>query len=190
VTIDEELALLEDHVRRLKVEYDMYFGGGLRRAPADLDWRVQSLIKKYTDTQKKLNSSQRFKYNGAVQRYAVYSDLWRQKLRIKEEGYRRPQDALLGIQGLRFETDNPSVAPAKRSVVLSFTDSPELEGIQELYEAMQSGAGGGAPASLEALTAFLRTKTKAIQNTYGCSAVKYTVEVKDGRVRIKAAPKP
>ena len=100
MTTDEELAFFEDSVRRLKVEYDIYFGGGSRRAPTELDWRVQGLIKKYSDSQR-LSSPQRFKYNTVVQRYAIYSDLWRQKLRIKEEGYRRPQDALLGIQGLR-----------------------------------------------------------------------------------------
>ena len=84
MTIDEELALLEDHVRRLKVEYEIYFNGGSRKAPTDLDWRVQGMIKKYSDSQK--DSPQRFKYNTVVQRYATYSDLWRQKLRIREEG--------------------------------------------------------------------------------------------------------
>jgi hypothetical protein len=193
VTIDEELTLLEDNVRRLKVEYDIYFGGGSRRAPTDLDWRVQGLIKKYSDSQK-LNASQRFKYNTVVQRYATYSDLWRQKLRIREEGYRRPQDALLGIQGLRPVQADPSpqragssVAPPKRSAVVLFADSDELAGIRELYETIQSG-GGNARGSLEAFAAFLRDKTKEIQNTYGCSGVKYTVEVKNGRAQIKAKP--
>ena len=192
MTPDEELTFLEECVRRLKVEYDVYFGGGSRRAPTDLDWRVQALIKKYSDSQK-LTSQQRFKYNTVVQRYATYSDLWRQKLRIREEGYRRPQDALLGIQGLRSVEAAPSpqraVTPPKQVAVLLFADSDELEGIRELYQAIQSGGGGNkARGSLEAFAAFLRAKTKEIQNTYGCSGVKYTVEVKNGRAQIKAAP--
>ena len=93
MTIDEELTFLEENVRRLKVEYDIYFGGGSRRAPTDLDWRVQGLIKKYSDSAEAA-SPQRFKYNTVVQRYATYRrSPWRQKLRIREEGYRRPQDA-------------------------------------------------------------------------------------------------
>ena len=202
MTTDEELAFFEDSVRRLKVEYDIYFGGGSRRAPTELDWRVQGLIKKYSDSQR-LSSPQRFKYNTVVQRYAIYSDLWRQKLRIKEEGYRRPQDALLGIQGLRTveasqspqgtglagDPDQSAVAPPKQSAVLLFADSDELDGIRWLYETMQSSGGEGkARGSLEAFAAFLRAKTKEIQNTYGCSGVKYTVEVKNGRAQIKARP--
>jgi hypothetical protein len=226
VTIDEELNFLEENVRRLKVEYDVYFGGGARKAPTDLEWRVQGLIKKYSDSQK-LTAQQRFKYNTMVQRYGTYSDLWRQKLRIREEGYRRPQDALLGIQGLRpaqtdpspqqaglagdpdpspqraglagdpdpspqraglaGDPDSPAVAPPRQSAVLLFADSDELVGIRELYETIQSG-GGNARGSLEAFAAFLRDKTKEIQNTYGCSGVKYTVEVKNGRAQIKARP--
>ena len=215
MTTDEELTFFEDSVRRLKVEYDIYFGGGSRRAPTELDWRVQGLIKKYSDSQR-LSSPQRFKYNTVVQRYAIYSDLWRQKLRIKEEGYRRPQDALLGIQGLRTveasqspqgtglagdpdqspqraglagDPDQSAVAPPKQSAVLLFADSDESDGIRWLYETMQSSGGEGkARGSLEAFAAFLRAKTKEIQNNYGCSGVKYTVEVKNGRAQIKARP--
>ena len=42
-----------------------------------------------------------------AQRYAVYSDLWRKKSRIREEGYRRPQDALLSVQGVRLAEEEP-----------------------------------------------------------------------------------
>ena len=100
MTVDEELSILDDTVRRLKVEYDIYFGGGSKKPPTDTEWRAQSLIKKYSDSGK-LSFAQRFKYNSIVQRYSLYADLWRQKMKIKEEGYRRPQDAVLGIAGMR-----------------------------------------------------------------------------------------
>ncbi len=69
------------------------------------------------------------------------------------------------------------------------SDSAELDGIRELYERMQRGSGQ-ARGSLEAFAAFLRNKTREIQNAYGCSSVKYTVEVKNGRAQIKARPNP
>ena len=98
MTVDEELNVLEEVVRRLKIEYDVFFGGGSKKPPSDTEWRVQNLIRKYSDSSK-LSYAQRFKYNGIVQRYSLFSDLWRQKMKIKEEGYRRPQDAVLGISG-------------------------------------------------------------------------------------------
>jgi hypothetical protein len=188
VTTDEEITFLEDNVRRLKVEYDIYFGGGSRRAPTDLDWRVQGMIKKHSDSHK-LTMEQRFKYNAVVQRYAVYSDLWRQKLRIKEEGYRRPQDALLGVQGVRPVAGDAPATVSKSSAVLLFAGGDETKSIQELYAPIQGATSKGkAGGTLEAFTAFLRAKTWEIQNCYGCSGVKYTVEVKNGRAQIKAKP--
>jgi hypothetical protein len=193
VTIDEELNHLEDCIRRLKVEYDIYFGGGGKKVPNDLEWRVRSLIKKFSDSQR-LSAQQRFHYNTMVERYAIYSDLWRQKLRIKEEGYRRPQDAMLGIQGLRSLNETKPPAPKAHSVVLTFAESDELESIRELYRLLgDRGASSThrapeAGQSIESFAAFLRGKTRQLQSRYGCRGVEYTVQVKDGRARIKARP--
>ena len=59
-----------------------------------------SLLRKFSDGGR-MSFQQRFRYNEMAQRYAIYSDLWRKKGRIREEGYRRPQDALLSVQGVR-----------------------------------------------------------------------------------------
>ena len=105
LAIDEELSLLEDQLRRLKMEYDMYFGGGSKKPPAEIEWKVKNLLKKFSDGNR-MNYAQRFRYTTIQQRYALYNALWQQKLVIKEEGYRRPQDAVLGIQGLRTDEEH------------------------------------------------------------------------------------
>src|SRR6516225_2372187 len=102
LTVDEELSVLEDQMRRLKVEYDIYFGGGSKKPPADIEWKVKNLLRKMSDGTR-MSYSQRFRFSTLQQRYALYNTQWQQKLQIKEEGYRRPQDAMLGIQGLREE---------------------------------------------------------------------------------------
>ena len=60
-----------------------------------------AVVRKFSDGQR-MNFAQRYRYNEMAQRYAVLSDLWRKKSRIREEGYRRPQDALLSVQGVRL----------------------------------------------------------------------------------------
>jgi hypothetical protein len=200
LTVDEELGLLDDAVRRLKVEYDIFFGGGSKKPPTDSDWRVQSLIKKYSDSQK-LSFAQRFRYNTIVQRYAIYSDLWRQKMKIKEEGYRRPADAALGIQGLRTAEEQAAAealsAGAEASaepfrLVCSDADA-EHERVRSLYDAMVAArrtAGETAPAgSFESFKNFVKRKTQQIRKEHGCPAVEYSVEVQDGQVKLKAKAK-
>src|SRR5947209_13224375 len=117
MSVDEELSLLEESLRRLKIEYDVYFGGGAKKPPADTVWRVENILKKYSDGHR-MSFAQRFRYNGLQQKYALFNGLWQQKLRIKEEGYRRPQDAALGIAGMRVEeTEQAEAALAGRGAV-------------------------------------------------------------------------
>ncbi len=106
MTIDEELTLLDSQLRRLKIEYEIYFSNPTKRPPTDVEWKVLSLLRKFSDGGR-MSFSQRFRYNEIAQRYAIYSDLWRKKNRIREEGYRRPQDALLSVQGVRVEEHEP-----------------------------------------------------------------------------------
>src|SRR5215472_8970463 len=102
MTVDEELGLLESQLRRLKIEYEVFFSNPQKKPPSDLEWKVLTLLRKFSDGGR-MSFTQRYRYNEIAQRYAVYSDLWRKKSRIREEGYRRPQDALLSVQGVRPE---------------------------------------------------------------------------------------
>jgi hypothetical protein len=202
VTVDEELNLLDESVRRLKIEYDVYFGGGSKKPPADTEWRVQNLIKKHQDGHK-MNFAQRFRYNTVVQRYALFSDLWRQKLKIKEEGYRRPQDAFLGITGMREEEEREAAAalkgetaeePGEKPFVAHFSDvDAEHDRVQALYNAMVTAkqkAGEAPPAGdLESFKQFVKKKTEQLRKDYGCHAVEYSVEYDNGQVKLKAKAK-
>jgi hypothetical protein len=104
VTTEEELSVLEQQLRRLKIEYEMYFNNPAKRSPTDVEWKVLAILRKFSDGGR-MNFAQRFRYNALAQQYAVQSDLWRKKSRIREEGYRRPQDALLSVQGVRVFED-------------------------------------------------------------------------------------
>jgi hypothetical protein len=110
VTTDEELNLLDSQLRRLKIDYEIYFSNPTKRPPTDIEWKVLSLLRKFSDGGR-MNFSQRFRYNEMAQRYAIYSDLWRKKSRIREEGYRRPQDALLSVQGVRVAEESKPQHP-------------------------------------------------------------------------------
>jgi hypothetical protein len=204
VTIDEELSTLDDNLRRLKVEYDIFFGGGSKKPPTDIEWRVQNLLKKHSDGHK-LNFAQRFRFNTMQQRYALFSGLWQQKLRIKEEGYRRPQDAILGIQGMRVEQQHAAEAALKHHhvpVKESTSDEPfrvhcsdvnaEPAKVEALYKALmetRKKVGENGAGSLDSFKKFVQQKTSQLRKEYGCEQVEYTVEMRDGQVKLKAKPK-
>ena len=194
MTIDEELTLLDDNIRRLKIEYDIYFGGGSKKPPTDLEWRVQSTIKKYQDG--RMNNAQRFRYNTTVNRYAIFNSLWQKKLRIKEEGYRRPQDAVLAIQGVRethLEKEQKENGKALFAMTCANPDE-DRDKLQQLYNQLQeamrkSGGGVSTSQSFDSFYSFIRKKTDQLRTDYGCQAVEYSVQREEGKVRLKAKPK-
>lgn len=200
MTIDEELTVLEEQVRRLKVEYDIYFGGGSKKPPTELEWKVKNLLKKYSDGGR-MNFAQRFRYNTVQQRYALQNALWQQKLQIKEEGYRRPQDAMLGIQGLRDEQQHAAELARKHQAVAKMNgqfsvacSDPDTESgqVEALFQALGSArrqAGDKNSPNLDSFKKFVRQKTDQLRKEYGCKAVEYSVEVQDGQVKLKAKPK-
>ena len=200
MTVDEELDQLDTNLRRLKIEYEIYFNGGSKRPPSDTEWRVLSLLRKFSDGSR-MNFSQRFRYNSMAQRYAVFSDLWRQKLKIKEEGYRRPQDALLSIQGLRpmdgeqTEEGKTEAPPGEKPFTIQCSDvEHEPDKLKTLFKAFieakkNAGEKLTGTASLDSFRTFVLKKTQQLRKEYGCQSVEYTVEVQEGQVRLKAKAK-
>src|SRR5438045_6336658 len=165
VTTDEELNVLDSQLRRLKIEYEIFFSNPTKRPPSDIEWKVLSLLRKFSDGGR-MNFSQRYRYNEIAQRYAIYSDLWRKKSRIREEGYRRPQDALLSVQGVRPEEHVPehkvygvNHAPAKDdSFVVHCSDAgSEREKVEKLFIALSEAkkkTGENASGSFESFSTF------------------------------------
>jgi hypothetical protein len=211
VTTDEELNVLETQLRRLKIEYEVYFSNPTKRPPTDIEWKVLSLLRKFSDGGR-MSFSQRFRYNEMAQRYAIYSDLWRKKSRIREEGYRRPQDALLAVQGVRPDVEehkaqhNPAyglshaaAAAGDASAISSqpftlhtATDKSEHEQVERLYNtlvAAKKKAGENVSGNLDSFSTFVQKKTQEIRKQYGCQDVEFSVELNEGHVKLKAKAK-
>jgi hypothetical protein len=199
LAIDEELTLLEDQLRRLKVEYDMYFGGGSKKPPSEIEWKVKTLLKKI-EGGGRMNYAQRFRYTTIQQRYALYNALWQQKLLIKEEGYRRPQDAILGIQGIRTDEEHEAQKELaqkehpghERPFSLLVSDEGDQNKVESLFQALTEArkkTGEKSSANLDSFRKFVKQKTAQLQKEYGCKSVEYSVELQGGQAKLKAKPK-
>ena len=201
MTVDEELTVLESQLRRLKIEYEVYFSNPQKKPPSDLEWKVLALLRKFSDGGR-MSFPQRFRYNEMAQRYAIYSDLWRKKSRIREEGYRRPQDALLSVQGVRPEEHVPehkiygvghTVHAEEQPFTVHCSDaSAEGDKVEKLFIALSEAkkkAGENVPGSLESFTSFVQKKTEQIRKQHGCQTVEYIVDVADGKVKLTAKAK-
>lgn len=177
MTVDEELTRLEEDLRRLTIEYEAFFNGGKLRPPEDTLYRVEQAVKKHSSDSLKLSVSQRFRFNQLVQRYAVHNDLWRKRLRDKEEGregYSRTRAAETQT-ATQIVCRDPDSEPAKVSQLL-----------HALLDAKQRVGERTDDIDPARFQQFVREKTRQLKQELGCDSVQFSVTVKDGRVRFTA----
>ena len=213
-TIDEELAQLERDIRQLKIEYDQYFGGGRKRPPTEIEWRIETLIKRYAERGGDLKYGQRFRLNNLTQTYAKYKDIFRKKTQQKEEGKVQRH---YGAAAKAIEAERAHKTPEKPSeVAVPPSASPgspahvsasgqgafrvtcseperEAEKVDQLYQAFlqakqQAGEQTGK-LSRSSFNEFVLKKTKDLQKQKNCRDVEYVVETVEGQVKLKALVK-
>jgi hypothetical protein len=203
-TIDEDLGQLERDIRQLKIEYDMYFGGGRKRPPTEIEWRIELVVKRYGERGGDMKFAQRFRFSNLAQTYAKYKDVFRKRLVKHEEGKieRHFGAAAKAIEAERAraqaeaERRNPVAAvPSEPKTFRVVCSEPENESqkVDQLYEAFvqakqQAGEETGK-LTRAGFNEFVLKTTKDLQTKKNCHDVEYVVETVDGQVKLKALVK-
>lgn len=82
--LEQKLVKLEEDIRRLKIEFGIYFNGGTKRPPHESRGRVEASIKRISDD-RNLSYAQRYQFNSLVNQYTSYRELWRRQSKTKGE---------------------------------------------------------------------------------------------------------
>ena len=200
-TIDEDLGTFEKDIRQLKIEYDQYFGGGRKRPPTEIEWRLDQLVKRYSERGGEMKFAQRFRFNNLSQTYAKYKDIFRKKSAQKEEGkiQRHFGAAAKEIEAARLKKEaeeQAAAAAAGGSKPFRITCSEperETEKVEQLYQAFVEAKNTAGEAtgklSRSSFNEFVLKKTKELQKQKNCKDVEYVVETVDGQVKLKAVVK-
>lgn len=82
--IDMQLSRMEEDIRKLKIDFDIYFNGATKRPPLEAKARLESVVKRIADN-RSLTYAQRYYFNTLVARFTSYRELWRRTLKSKGE---------------------------------------------------------------------------------------------------------
>jgi hypothetical protein len=185
--VDQELGNLEDSIRRLKIEYEIFFIGGSTRMPYDLRWRVETLIKKHSDNGK-MTFAQRFRYNTLAAKFHSYSELWRRMIKTKEEG--RPAFAVPTLDEANELDRARSIADRVVCQLNCADPESETEKLQNLFKSLIEAKRecGEKPETVQfqSFKKFLSEKTSKLKSQFNCETVCYIVSIESGRVKFTA----
>ena len=181
-TPDDQLTRLEEDIRKLRVEFDIFFNGAAKRPPYDTKARVETLLKRLGDD-RTLTFAQRYRYNSLAARYTAFRDLWRRLMQGREEG-RDPVSAARAS----VKIEQPHSVPAVSFVCMDAHKEVEL--VKDLYnslvEAKQKCGESVDGLSFPQFHRLVASKSDGLKERHGCDRVRFSVAVEDGHVSFKA----
>ncbi len=182
-TPDEQLTRLEDDIRRLRIEFDIFFNGGAKRPPYDTKGRVETLLKRLGDD-RTLTYAQRYRYTSLGARYNSFRDLWRRMMQGREEG----RDAVSAARA-NVKTE-PRSTEAEAISFVCRDPHKELEVVKSLYTSLlEAKRRCGEPTEDLSFPKFHRliaSKADGIKEQLKCDRVRFSVSVKEGHVSFQA----
>jgi hypothetical protein len=181
-TVDEQLKRLEEDIRRLKIEFDIYFNGAAKRPPYDTKSRVETMFKRLGDD-RSLSFAQRYLLNSLTARYTAFRELWRRTMQGREEG----RDAAATARA----TARAEAHQADSSLNFICDDAHrDVPTVRQLYDALiEAKMKCGEPTEDLSFPRFhhlIATKTDTLKERSGCDRVRFSIDIEGGRVSFKA----
>ena len=180
-TIEDRLTRLEEDIRRLKIEFDVYFNGGSKRPPYDTRMRVESHLKRLGDD-RTLNFAQRYHYNSLATRYASFRELWRRMLQGREEG----RDVAAAARA----SNRDRSAPFKRAEFSCADVRHDVRTVKGVYDALieakRSCGETTRDLSFAKFHRLMMERTENLKAQIGSKGVVFSIDVEGGHVSFKA----
>jgi len=184
-SIAEDLVVLDNKIKQLKFEYNLYFTGSRPREPVMLRGEVQKLVTRYSNTGIP-NTAQRFKFNTITSRYFALRRQWDAILKQIEDGTYKLHafKAKLRERG----SENAPTGALEPTEARNETTG----GGTDLFEAYTRARRdcGEDPGGLSRgkLDQLVEQQRSAIQKRFGCDDVRFRVVVENGKAKLKATP--
>lgn len=209
MTFEEELRRIDEEIRKLKIQFDLYFIGTNPKPPVDQRDTLEKFLKKHQATSKTV--AERFLYNAVLNKFNAFSELWLKSLRNKEEGARvHPLAARHAQQAARAETGgslrpglpgvqaaadtrgragarNPQEPQAFR-VPTTTRDEKTLKALYQDFIAAKDQAGDTRKPSFDSFAREIARHTATLKGRVDCEAIDFTIYSKDKKVSIKGKP--
>ncbi len=184
-TIENELAVLERGLTALRVEYERYFTGDLKKPPVQTKKRIEDLFRRLEDVHVD-RAADRFRLQNLQGRFSSLTELWEKRLLQREQGKLVP--------GRPAPTARPAAAPAagrdaEASGSVNRKGRADLMPIfQRFCDARRALGEDVSRLKYERFEELLKKQAAEIRKATGASRLVFEVQTVEGRVRLVGRP--
>jgi hypothetical protein len=200
MTTEESLAAFEELLKKLKVQYHLFFVGSRKIPPLEDRKRCDRIVQEFARMRIRDNTV-RFRFSTLLSRYNQLQELWNRQMREREEGpmeYQKRvqayEEAEESLQGSSEEKPAPPPRPRVTSGAsdsyVQVTASNGNDAMERLHEQLAAANQqlGKAPMPLEQVRAMIQKQADTLRERYGVEAVAFRVEIVDDKIKLKAKP--
>jgi hypothetical protein len=177
VALGETLDQLGLDIRRLQIDFERFFNGGLPFPPEELRTRLQAQIRNLRTLT--LSSVDSFRLGDLEARFNSYNELFNRRIRDREEGRHPAVRPAAAVEKPRYD-------PATGIIFGADVDPAAVEA---LYQGL-AGRGEGPKFDLDSFQTYLARQAAALRQKTGCSEVQFRLADEDGKLKLKARPVP
>lgn len=178
-TIETALAQLDSSIRRLKIQYDMFFNGALPREPQELRSDVERMIKRYASAPIR-KYAHRYHFNALVGRFNSFSELWTKTTRLLEEGDRG---------GAQKDSVNGEKLLGECRIHDPILEQERLRDLHARYlEARGKYNGKEGKLPFDAFLRGVATQAMRLREKAGCDEIELRLVLSESKVHLRARP--
>lgn len=205
MTNDEALATLDESLRRLQVQYHLFFFGVRKLPPTEDRKRLDTLVREIEKRRIRDNGS-RFRLVSLVSKYNQFQELWSRQMREREEGPVEYQRRMAAFEAAGGESSpggggssggNAGEQDPERRETSGGADSyvrvsPRSNGdaMKALHTQIEAAnqALGKASMTFDQVSSMIEKQADALRIRFGVDTVAFKVETVDGKLKLKAKP--
>ena len=178
MTDQQLLDQLNEAIDQLRHSYEKYFAGIERIEPQRDRQKVKRMINQLR-SQRFNNTASRFRFQSLQARLVTFESHWNRICRQIEEGtFKRD---LIRAQRRQKQFEQKKERPK--------APDSSLTRLHQEFETACKKLGENKGISLDALQKTVEKQSAAIKSKYGCKDVHFSVDVKNGKVVLKAKAK-
>jgi len=175
--LSETLDQLGVDIRKLQIDFERFFNGGLHLPPEELRTRIQNQIRALRNLTI-TTSVDNFRLGDLEARFNSYNELFNRRIRDREEGRHAAARPAM-VERPRYDPE--------AGIVFGATVDPAA--VEALYQGL-AGRGEGPKFDLDSFQTYLARQAAALREKTGCNEVQFRLANEDGKLKLKARPVP
>ena len=181
--VDEQLNELDQNIKRLRIEYDQYFIGTMKRPPQVRQGKVQKTVAYFSNKMPR-NTAQKFRFNQLNSKYQMYRQYWGRIMRQIEAGTYKSDRFKAAIHDRdRFEGE----AHTPMGTVAVPPGSSPVDKLCDALTSARKKTGEQADINRTKVARMVKLQTANIRKKHPGAKIRFRVVIENNRAKLKAS---